>query len=434
MYISLSRIIKFTLPVIWQLNFNAILYGQQLNIILVDSTITNVQEVYTVKETDSSENFIYNVVKTNDKILFCNKNFLVLDEKTIEPDSRTKIFCSKLHKYFLLKENLYLAEDKFSTGQKQITLIDYKNNQYFSKIEYLEYDYYETRKTVISDFNGNVYELETSTAEFIIKSRFGVELKRINLYDNFEYYYTGLPGYIDISADGNTVAIIMNRTQHIHERMTGQRKALRGKDKDKIIRSKYIQGQNGEPNLFVFNKEGVKLLQKQLPGETSMGVSVTNNAEYIFASTNTFHPQKNIRKSNTVIFNIEGNTIHNFPFVFSNFDLANNLLVVACRCKERYLSAINLNNGEIEWKMKLGKNITSVDITEYGWINVISDDGLLRPPSNTEYQLLNININDGKILQSLPLGKFIHSVPNIKKSYYLAQEKEKHIYKIVIIE
>jgi len=347
----------------------------EYDLVPVETSITGALEIYTVERPEADISGIYHVVRTSDKLLFCDSNLTVIKEREIVPDGRTKIHPSKFNRYFLLEEFVSLAEDRFEAGLRRWTLIDYRGTQYYSEDEQLGYDYFTTKKTVISDVDGTMYELETSTAEFTIRSRYGEQLKRIKLYDDFGYWYAGLPGYIDISTDGSTVAVAMNHRQFIPERQTKPRIPLRGKDAGKEIPGRFIKGQSGEPHIFVFDRNGVLKFDRSLVNESTMKLSITSNSQYIFSSSYTSHPHRGIRRTTTTIYDANGVSRFDFDFSFWEYLMTDDKLLVFRR-KERQLVAIDLITGRVDWEADLNaRNVDRIEILDQHRVLVILNNG-----------------------------------------------------------
>lgn len=405
--------------------------AKEIQLIPVETSITSALEIYTVEKPKSDNSNIYHIVKTNNKLLFCDDNMTFVKEREIVPDGRTNIHPSKLNRYFLLEEFVSLAEYKFEVGLRRYTLIDNRNNQYHVKEEPLVYDYFTTKKTVISDIDGTMYELETSTAEFTIRSRNGNEIKRIKLYEDFKYWYSGLNGYIDISADGSTVVVNMNRTNFVPERKTKPRIPLRGKDAGKEIPRKFIEGQSGEPHLFLFDNTGKLLWKQALTNETAMGLSVTDKVEYIFASSHTNHPDRGIRETVTTIYDVSGNSLHKFSFLFGKYCLKDDLLVVEDRTilTGNYIRAIELQTGEEKWKQSFDeRNLDIINADINGNIIVVTSDWL-HPEMTYHRKLRVINSIDGLLKQKVDLGLMRGRMSNFHSLEYFPQTSKGQLYK-----
>lgn len=376
--------------------FTCIVMAKQYKIVDISFNGKSIESIYQIDVKNKLSQVSY-VVRTKSKLLFCNNNFDVIDERPI--DNSTSIINSKKNNYFLLV-NEVKSPEKFSKGYESWTLIDKDNIAYGYKEKNIHWDSMDIIKTIVSDYNGVIYQLDVYPAKLVIYNS-NIELTNtVLLFENSERYISRRGGF-DISEDGKHLAININKSRLIYPSKQG-RAPIR-KVNEKRITDSYNEGKSGEPTLMLLDNNGKILFSKQINNHASGKVNIVKNGKYILTSSKTFDIKNDIRQLNTDIFDGNGKALKRLEFLYSDYSyISEEQILLTNNYKNKsYLISINAKNNNNQWKTTFNKKIVSLNSGDNKKIQVLTGD-LSDAIYNGKIFILD---NDGKIIYQEMIGK-----------------------------
>ncbi|UCD37611.1 MAG: hypothetical protein JSW54_12415, partial [Fidelibacterota bacterium] len=180
-------------------------------------TPTGVVEVHHDRDEPSGVRYI---IHDKRGLHFCDSSFQIIT--TLQTIEATRVLTSRMGKYLLITEYIRVATDKSRIGSRKYTLANYKGKILWTKHEREVWDDLKQVGRCISDTDGNLFEYVDVTSTLAVYDKQGNLLNSYTLFNEEGFR----PAYMDISGQGNLVAILANRRY------------------DK------------EPHLFLFNNDG----------------------------------------------------------------------------------------------------------------------------------------------------------------------------------
>jgi hypothetical protein len=193
---------------------------------------------------------------------------------------------------------------------------------------------------------------QNTTGEILFYDSNGSLLRKVALFSDAEYDLERIL-QIDLSRDGTTAAMV-----------AGKRGASpAGSDAPRP---------SADPYLFLFSLNGEELLRKPLPDSNTSAAAISDNSQYIAASSYTIAIEGDITKR-TIIFDNTGGEIGQVDMLFklARFSSDSKFLILA---DNNTAKVVSLTNGMTVWSHTIPKRegmISAADISNKGEIAVL---------------------------------------------------------------
>lgn len=261
--------------------------NEQKKIFKIEEVHTDIQNpigIITVDEPFDKSSSIQHIVRTEQELLFCDRNFNVINRRITSIN--TKIISSK-KSWYLLLENINLeSEKKTIVGQMEIVLIDYNGKEYWSKIIPIYYNEDYSIAYYPIDYNGIVFSFDSENSTLTSISKNGEVLNKTELFEN-----TKSPGrrtYLDISESGEYCVILSEIRESQEKVLIGRGRPGKpipipqmqiNKHVEDTLR--YCERIDGEPTLFLFDYNGVLLRKLRVEEEQPSNVFISDDGSLI---------------------------------------------------------------------------------------------------------------------------------------------------------
>lgn len=386
--------------------------NQQMKLTLeeVKTDIENPIAIVPVEKPANDISPVKYIIRTSDKLLFCDENYEPVNMRIVQPDWKTEMILSKKCQYILINETLSSPNEKGDVGKILLTLLDYKGNQYWSKEKTTYWDMMGTGERAISDANGNLFDFDKTNAQLRIIDKTGSTKKKFKFFE--DQPVMSETGDMDISKNGEYIIILINK-KHAERERTATRIPVRSPNKGRTIR-KHIIKQDGEPHIFLFNKDGELLYKIKEDEEESCKILISDDGGIIICSLRDFDKPSD-EDLVTKIYNREFDLIGSLMPYPRGVIIKKNRIIISRRkpgTKKYLISAYNMETLNNLWSTELSNtaiSISNMTVNDIDLIKVVTQKGPTFTKPYSEFKSFLIDYN-GAILDSIELGNINTSI------------------------
>lgn len=389
--------------------------------------IDNPESIITIKDNFKHTN-IKHIIKTNSKLLFLDDSMNITQERKI---SKARIITSKKNSYFVIDE-------KKQDLQKDITLIDCSNNEYWKKtFKHNEEDVITFHPT---DYNGNVLILNHQNMILTTYSRKGNVINKHQLFGDFSKN-PDKRVFVDMSESGVYCVILAEKRFSLengkHLIRSGKKDTSDGAKlsfEDKLINMKRT---DGEPQLFLFDFNGALLKKMNTEEERPVNLFINDDGQYIVYIVEDI--DSGDLKYHFALLNNKLETIFKKIISYYPVDILflDDQLVIAAydaTVDKNFLVAISIVDGNEIWKEELENPTISISGSNNS-IEIISQS-IQTIDKNAKTSVLFFDFSGKRIdfleigeLQYIPKIKSVKNItPYINTDYFV---KENEIVKLI---
>jgi len=380
---------------------------------VIQTNFQNLTGIITLEESLNESSHIKQIVRTDNALLFCDKNFNAIDSISIK--NNTRITCSKSLKYLLLDDQS-INEKNYSEVKRKLTLIDSNGKEFWSKPNLILGED-EQISFIPSDYNGNVFKVDYAYSTITTISIGGNIINKVELFGNPEY----TPGrrlYMDISKSGEYYVVLAEKIPS-HERTASGAPIERFVVNNKIIRTdtmKVFEKEVGEPSLFLFNNDGILINEMEVKGEQPSNVFINNDGTmilYITTNLGTVFDNFIISLINKDFEELFSTSISGSPI---NVLFKKDILIITYLdgINNKFkLVAFNINTGKFIWANELQNVPVSLEEINQQSFSLLTCSDVKRQ-LQSEYFIYNVFDINGKYISQLEIGyinnEYLYSV------------------------
>ena len=392
--------------------------------------IDNPESIITIKENFRHEN-IKHIIKTNSKLLFLDDSMNITQERKI---SKARIITSKKNSYFIIDE-------KKQDLQKDITLIDCSNNEYWKKT--FKHNEEDVITFLPTDYNGNVLIFNHQNMILTTYSSKGNVVNKHQLFSDFSKN-PDKRVFVDMSESGAYCVILAEKRfsleagKHlVHSARIDTNNRARVSLEEKQIN---WERTDGEPQLFLFDFNGVLLKKMNTEEERPVKLFINDDGQYIIYIVEDID-SKNL-KYHFALLNNKLETIFEKIISYYPVDILfqDDQIVIAsydATANKNFLLAITMYDGSEIWKEEIENPIISISGSNNS-IKIITQS-VQTINKNAETSILYFD-NSGNLIDYFNIGelKYISKVKSVKSSipyintdYFIIENK---IVKLINIQ